>query len=146
MRMLSSTFLLYVTAWWSFLDSEMEIFEPVLSLISFHVIIDMKGQSFVIRAPASRRCQAVARQHKKITSSLSLLLPMDAFNRAGLDGLLNLVFRGALLVNDLCLSRVFVEFKDLRTDLLAGTASDALLFINEDLSRHKKTSFAGVSD
>jgi hypothetical protein len=63
---------------------------------------------------------------------------MDTLNRAGLDGLLNLVFRGPFLIDDLCLVCLFIEFKDLRADLLAGTAADTLLFIYENLACHKK--------
>ena len=61
---------------------------------------------------------------------------MDTLNRAGLDGLLNLVFRGPFLIDDLCLVRLFIEFKDLRADLLAGTAADALIFIYVELTSH----------
>ncbi len=62
---------------------------------------------------------------------------MDAFNWAGLDDLLNLVFGGTFLVNDLRLSGVFVEFKDLWTELLAGTAADTFLFIYKNLTCHE---------
>ena len=62
---------------------------------------------------------------------------MDTLNRAGLDGLLNLFFRSSFLIDDLRLVRLFIEFKDLRADLLAGTAADTLLFIYKNLTCHE---------
>ena len=55
---------------------------------------------------------------------------MDTLHRARLYRLFDLVFRGPFLGNNLRLIRLFIEFKDLRADLLAGATPCAELRID----------------
>jgi hypothetical protein len=58
-----------------------------------------------------------------------LFLPVDARDRARIDGLLNQVFRAACRFNDQGLLFPFLHLKDLGTDFHTGAAADALLGI-----------------
>jgi hypothetical protein len=72
-----------------------------------------------------------------VTTSLLLILPMNAIDRAGVNGLLDFVCRRAPGIEDLGEPQGVVESEDLRTDFYARAAGDTLFFHDKgEVVRH----------
>jgi hypothetical protein len=67
-------------------------------------------------------------QHLTPGKRLSLVGPMDALYRTGVNGFLDFIFRAAAGVDHLGKSQTLIEFEDLRAQLFASDAGDAFLF------------------
>jgi hypothetical protein len=61
---------------------------------------------------------------------------MYAFYWAGLDRLFDEIFRTSLRANHLCLFGVFIEYKHVRTDLLAAATSNTFFLVNINSATH----------
>jgi hypothetical protein len=79
-----------------------------------------------------------------IIQDLSILLPMDAFHRAGLHGFFNAIFRAAFGQNNFSYFFGFIKCKDFGTQFHTALTTNTFVGINDYLFSHFELSFQHV--